>query len=170
MTYDKRNGWTIRMGCDLLRLANPSGRLVRSQARSGSEIAATPSREEGSKFAITFVFPSERFFERCLNTPERRMWLKSGCMWLDFQDITQTNREAVLSKQLVLAQDRLLFPERNVYQTSFEQVNWRNYRSTSRWLDTFVCVATCALVLYWHSARGFVMGMPKRFQMMGLEE
>ena len=53
-----------------------------------------------------------KFFERSLNTPERRMWLKEVRTRLDFRDITKADRQSVLEKQLPLLQTRMLFPEK----------------------------------------------------------
>ena len=70
---------------------------------------------------------TEKFFERSLNTPERRMWLKSVRMRLDFKDITKADRQIVLERQLFLLQTRMLFPEKNRSTIAIERILHNEY-------------------------------------------
>ena len=139
---------------------------------------------------------SVRFFERCLNTPYRRSWLKSVRMSLTFEDLGQTDREAVLVTQLGLARIRLLFPEdRGTPGTPFERQlhdAYKAFLSETVWprktlpilgdckleklsvdLRKSRCQARCcdmraqALVAF---RKGFSMGMPKKLEIIGFGE
>lgn len=137
---------------------------------------------------------SGQFFERCLNTPQRRLWLRSVRMSLSFEDLVQTDREAVLIRQLDLARMRLLFPE-NSHGKSFELLlhdAYKAFLSETVWprktlpilgdcnleklsvdLKGTRCQAGCcdmraqALVAF---RKGFSMGMPKKLEIIGVGE
>ena len=55
---------------------------------------------------------SQRFFERCLNTPERRSWLKSVSIWLGSDDLSNADRKVVLDTELGSAREDMLEPRR----------------------------------------------------------
>lgn len=55
---------------------------------------------------------SQRFFEQCLNTPDRKLWLKSVTLWLGSDDLSEADRNAVLDTELGLAREDMLLPKR----------------------------------------------------------
>lgn len=175
-----------KTGCEL-----PTVALL--QVSKTIRCEAEPMLYQRNVFRLGSATVTEKFFDRCLKTSERRAWLKSVCMSLTYEDISQTNREAVLAMQLDLARFRLLFPEKTGYPDSFErklhdeykkflnEITWP--RKTSPILDNCkleklsvdfhwtTCPGKCcnmrarALLAF---RKGFAMGMPKELQMMGL--
>ena len=53
-----------------------------------------------------------RFFKRCLHNDIRRAWVKSVDISLDALDMTRSDREAVLDKQLANVREDMLFPDK----------------------------------------------------------
>ena len=135
-----------------------------------------------------------KFFERGLNTPDRRMWLKEVRTRLDFRDIKKADRQRVLEKQLSLLQTRMLFPENERSTIAIESILHDEY--TNRLADTIwprklsPLLEDCQLEDLWVNfsesrcpgrccpmkaravlafRKGFAHGAPKELHLLGLK-
>lgn len=109
-----------KTGCEL-----PSVALLQVSKTIREE--AEPMLYQKNVLRLGSAHVAEKFFERSLNTPERRMWLKSVRTRLDSRDITKADRQKVLEKQLSLLQTRMLFPEKDKSTTSIERILHNDY-------------------------------------------
>ncbi|KAM0801882.1 hypothetical protein BDR22DRAFT_845550 [Usnea florida] len=136
-----------------------------------------------------------KFFERSLNTPERRMWLKSVRTGLDSRDITKADRQSVLENQMPLLHSLMLFPEKGSLATTIEGIlhdEYTNCLVDTIWprklspllndcklekLSVNLSQATCpgkccprkgrALLAF---RKGFAYGVPKELPLVGLKD
>ena len=109
-----------KTGCEL-----PSVALLQVSKTIREE--AEPMLYQKNVLRLGSAEVTRKFFERSLNTPERRMWLKSVRTRLDFRDITKANRQSVLERQLSLLQTRMLFPEKNRSTIVIEEILHKEY-------------------------------------------
>lgn len=176
-----------KTGCDL-----PAVALVQVSVTIRCE--AEPMLYQCNVIRLGSATATGKFFERCLKTPERRMWLKSICLSLDFQDITPTDRAAVLATQLDLERDSLLFPEKTRSYTSLSlesklHAEYRKFLAEIVWprkvspiieyckleklsidFSETTCQARCCKLRAPASLafrKGFAKGMPKEIQLIG---
>ena len=103
------------IGCDL-----PAVALL--QVSKTIRMEAEPILYQRNDVQLGSAEFSRKFFERCLNTPERKLWLKSVFTLLECYDITEADREVVLNIELGLARHDMLFPE-EVHQSP-QQIPW----------------------------------------------
>ena len=174
-----------KTGCDLPAMALMQvSKTIRREAE--------PMLYQQNVIRLGSATATKKFFERCLTTPERRMWLKSIRLSLNCQDITRTDRAAILDTQLSLERDSLLFPENTPYRW-FEAKLHAEYRKRLTeviWpckvspiiedckleklaidFNASTCQAGCCRLRAPASIafrKGFAQGMPKEIQAIGL--
>lgn len=172
-----RHSACAKTGCDL-----PTVALLQVSKTIRKE--AEPALYERNMVQLGSAEFSQRFFERCLNTSERKLWLKSVSMWLDDGEITEADQRAVLDT---------LFPERAYTEVPWAkkvQDAYKQYIGETVWprkvlplldsckLNTLVmdfsealCQADCCKMCS-HAVqsfrKGFAMGLPARFVIQGL--
>ena len=174
-------------GCDL-----PTVALLQVSKTIRRE--AEPLLYQRNHFLLGRAEISRRFFERCLNTPTRKLWFKSVIMWLKFDDHSRADRKAILDTELGLAREFMLFPERvysqqvpweeklhDAYKKHLGEIVWPqkllpllDYCSLSKlvlYISRAVCHTDCCAMSY-HAVlsfrKGFAMGFPTHFVIGGL--
>lgn len=102
-------------GCDLPTVALCQvSKSIRDQAE--------PILYQRNNVIVGYAESSQKFFERCLHTPERKSWLKSVTTWLNREDSEEADREAVLDIEFAMRRVDLLVPKREDFEYS-EQTN-----------------------------------------------
>lgn len=178
--------WT---GCDL-----PTVALL--QVSKTIRMEAEPILYQRNHFELGSAKFSQKFFERCLNTPERKLWLKSVTIWLESVDISEADLNAVLDTELGLAREDMLSVKRkdvgpgtwsytlhDAYKKYLGETIWPRKLSPLLelcslnklrvYLDVADCQAGCCTMR--HQAvrsfsKGFAMGFPTEFETYGLFE
>lgn len=97
-----------KSGCDLPNLA-----LL--QVSKAIRLEAEPATYKRNHVHLGRTESSQRFFEQCLNTPERKLWLKSVTVRLDYDDLPRADRGDIRNTELLVPQGDILF-HRRVYQ------------------------------------------------------
>lgn len=194
--YSISDGYTDRLqtaqdktGCD-----RPAVALL--QVSKAIRLEAEPTIYQRNHVHLGRAGSSQRFFERCLNTPERKLWLKSVSVSLGHDDMTRADRSAILDTELALARDDMIIPQRadsedmpwsetlhDAYSNYLKGTVWP--RKVSPLLDhcrlnklvvsvhSAFCPALCCrirayAVLSFNA--GFAMGMPERLVIEGFGE